>query len=117
MPRAKKALYTAESPDKLLGDLQKKQEMVKRFLPNMMALYNAKADKPQVLLFEGREAVRGVYEKILTAKDVIFFSTIRDIVSVYPDYPKLLNEKAILGGIKVRELLTRSHTTLPMPKL
>ena len=116
VPRAKKALYVAESPERLLGDLQKKQEMVKRFLPNMMALYNAKVDKPQVLLFEGKEAVRGVYEKILMAKDVIFFSTIRDVVSVYPDYPKLLNERAMMGNIKVRELLTSSPADISYAK-
>ena len=89
VPRAKKALYTAESPEQLLGDLYKKQEMVKRFMPNMLALYNAKVDKPQVLLFEGKEAVRGVYEKILKAKMLLFFSTIRDIVFRVPRYPKI----------------------------
>jgi sugar-specific transcriptional regulator TrmB len=109
VPRAKKVLYTAESPEKILNDLHHKQELVKRFLPNMMALYNAKVDKPRVLLFEGRDAVREVYEKILAAKEVDFFSTIRDIISIYPEYPKKLNEKAVAGNIKVRELLTRSQ--------
>lgn len=109
IPREKKMMYTAESPEKIILDLSKKQELVKRFMPNMLALYNAKKDKPQVLLFEGKEAVRGVYEKILVAKEVEFFSTIRDIILVYPDYPKKLNAKAMAGLIKVRELLTRSE--------
>ncbi|MCL5667068.1 MAG: hypothetical protein M1383_04840 [Patescibacteria group bacterium] len=112
VPRAKKALYTAESPQKILHDLHHKQELAKRFLPNMMALYNAKIDKPQVLLFEGRDAVREVYKKILKAKEVDFFSTIRDIISAYPDYPKLLNQKAMQGSVKVRELLTRSEADI-----
>jgi sugar-specific transcriptional regulator TrmB len=109
VPRAKKVLYTAESPEKILNDLHHKQELVKRFLPNMMALYNAKVDKPQVLLFEGKDAVRDVYNKVLNAKEVDFFSTIRDIISVYPDYPELLNQNAIQGSVKVRELLTRNQ--------
>ena len=108
VPRAKKALYTAESPEKLLGDLYKKQEMVKRFMPNMLALYNAKVDKPQVLLFEGKDAVRNVYEKILSAKEVAWFSTITDVISIYPEFPKKLNEQAMSGKVKVRELLTRT---------
>jgi len=108
VPRAKKALYTAESPEQLLGDLYKKQEMVKRFMPNMLALYNAKIDKPQVLLFEGKDAVRNVYEKILSAKEVAWFSTITDVISVYPEFPKKLNEQAMSGTVKVRELLTRT---------
>lgn len=73
VPRAGKTLYTAQSPEKLVQDLSKKQEMVKRFLPNLLALYNAKADKPQVQLFEGKQAVRDLYDKLLTAKNVEFF--------------------------------------------
>ncbi len=108
IPRAKKALYTAESPEKIVGDLHKKQEMVKRFMPNLLALYNAKIDKPQVLLFEGKDAVRETYEKILKAKNVSWFSTIKDVLSIYPDFPKKLNEQAMTGSVQVRELLTRS---------
>ncbi len=116
VPRAKKVLYTAESPEKFSSDLYKKQELVKRFMPNMMALYNAKIDKPGVLLFEGKEAVREAYEKILAAKEVEFFSTIRDILTVYPDYPKQLNDKAMSGSVKVRELLTRSEADFAYAK-
>jgi len=116
VPRAKKVLYTAESPEKLSSDLYKKQELVKRFMPNMMALYNAKIDKPGVLLFEGKEAVREVYERVLAAKEVEFFSTIRDIVTIYPDYPKKLNSKAMSGAVKVRELLTRSEADFAYAK-
>jgi HTH-type transcriptional regulator, sugar sensing transcriptional regulator len=110
VPRAKKALFTAESPERLLSDLHKKQEMVKKFMPNMLALYNAKVDKPQVLLFEGKEAVRNVYEKLLKAKEISWFSTISEVISIYPDFPKKLNEQAMLGNLKVRELLTRTKT-------
>jgi HTH-type transcriptional regulator, sugar sensing transcriptional regulator len=116
IPREKKVMYTAESPEKLTTDLNKKQELLKRFMPNMMAVFNAKIDKPGVLLFEGKEAVRGVYEKILAAKEVEFFSTIRDIISVYPDYPKKLNSKAMSCKVLVRELLTRSEADLNYAK-
>jgi len=116
IPRAKKALYTAESPEKIITDLNKKQELVKRFLPNMLALYNAKIDKPQVLLFEGKEAVRGVYDRILNGKDVAWFSTIKDILSVYPDFPKKLNEQAMAGKVNVRELLTKSKEDIEYVK-
>jgi len=66
--------------------------------------------------FEGKEAVREVYEKILAAKEVEFFSSIGDIISVYPDYPKKLNSKAMSGSVKVRELLTRSEADLVYAK-
>ena len=116
IPRAKKVLYTAENPEKIISELGRKQELMKRYMPQLLALYNAKADKPHVLLFEGKEAVKGVYDKILTAKEVAWFSTIKDILSVYPEFPKKLNEQAVLGKIKIRELLTRSPEDIAYAK-
>ncbi|OGE83364.1 MAG: hypothetical protein A2846_02790 [Candidatus Doudnabacteria bacterium RIFCSPHIGHO2_01_FULL_49_9] len=116
VPRAKKSLYTAESPELILTEVNRKEELLKRFMPNMLALFNARTDKPQVLLFEGRDAVRGVYDKILSGKNVAWFSTIRDILSVYPDYPKKLNERAMTGDVSVRELLTKSKEDIEYVK-
>src|SRR6266404_3687884 len=73
VPRAKKALYTAESPQKLVSDLNNKQELVKRFLPNMLALYNEKKDKPQVQLFEGKEGIKLLYQKIYSSNEICWF--------------------------------------------
>src|SRR6185436_13239489 len=75
IPRAKKVLYMPESPDKIIADLSRKQELIKRFMPNLLAVYNEPKNKPQVLLFEGKEAIKDLYDKILRAKEVIFFGT------------------------------------------
>src|SRR5262245_42395848 len=79
VPRAKKALYTAESPDKLISDLQKKEELLKRSMPSLLAMYNARKEKPQVQLFEGLEGVKLVYDKILEAGSVWFFGTAAEV--------------------------------------
>lgn len=42
VPREKKVLYTAESPEKIAGDLNKKQEMLKRFMPNCFIIKKLK---------------------------------------------------------------------------
>jgi hypothetical protein len=109
-------MYTAESPEKLVADLNKKQELVKRFMPNMLALYNAKKDKPQVLLFEGKEALAGVYEKILLAKKVDFFCTIGDVESTFPEYPTKIMKTAMAGKMKFRELLSRNPADIAYAK-
>lgn len=116
IPRAKKSLYTAESPERIVADLGRKQELVKRFLPQMLALYNTRKEKPKVLLFEGKNAVSEVYEKILDAKDVSFFATIKDIAGVYPDYPKRLMETTLDKKTKVRELLTQNPEDIAFAK-
>lgn len=112
IPREKKIMYTAETPEKLLNDLHKKQELVKRFLPNLLALYNAKADKPQVLLFEGREGVAQVYDKIFHSAEILFFSTIRDVFAMFPDMPKTLMHRVDTKQSKIRELLTQTPADL-----
>ncbi len=114
VPQGERKLYVAGDPGKLLGEIEQKKELYKRFLPNLEALYAdaSKKEKPQVQFFEGREAVYGLYEKIYHSKDVAFFSTIRDILSLFPEFPKRLNEKALLGQVRVRELLTLSPSDL-----
>ncbi len=109
---AKVNLFTAESPEKLVGDMYKKQELYKRFLPNMLALYNAKAFKPQVLLFEGREGVAEVYDKIFSSPEILFFSTIRDVFAMFPEMPKTLMKRVESKQSKIRELLTQTPADL-----
>ncbi len=112
VPRAKKALYTAESPEKIIGDLHKKQEMVKRFMPNMLALYNAKVEKPQIQLFEGKEGVLEVYKKVFASPEVDFFCNISDVMGAFEYMPGELKNMALAKKIKVRELLTQSAEDL-----
>jgi len=112
IPREKKVMYTAESPEKIIQDLTKKQELVKRFLPNMLALYNAKKDKPQVLMFEGKEGTSKVYDKIFSSPEVLFFSTIREAFHLFPDMPKRLMGLVDDRKIRVREILTQTNADL-----
>ncbi len=116
VPRAKKVLYMPEPPDKILADLNRKQELMKRFMPNLLAVYNEPKNKPQILLFEGKEGVRELYEKMLMAKEVNIFCTIKDVMSVYPDLPIRLMEKTVEKKIKLRELLTQSPEDLAFAK-
>ena len=112
VPEQGKKLFVAADPGNILGEMERTKDLYKRFLPNLAAIYadSSNKEKPQVQFFEGREAVYELYERILESKDVAFFSTIKDIVSVFPDYPKKLNAKASTGKMRVRELLTSSES-------
>lgn len=112
VPRAKKSLYTAESPQQILVDVSRKEELLKRFMPNMLALYNAKKDKPQVLLFEGKEGLAQVYSKVFSSPDVSFFSTIRDVFAMFPDMPKTLQQRVDAKTMRVKEILTQTPADL-----
>ncbi len=110
IPQAKKTLYTAESPDRLVADLNKKGELLKRFLPELLAVHNAKKEKPQVQLFQGKEGVLSVYDKIFTAGEVRFFATLGDLEKVLPQVTKEVAHRAKNHTLKVREILTGTQT-------
>jgi sugar-specific transcriptional regulator TrmB len=112
VPRSKKVLYIPESPDKIISDLNRKQELLKRFLPNLLAIYNEPKNKPSVLLYEGKEAVKDLYDKILNANQVEWFGTIRDFINIYPEYEDKLVKKTLEKKLKVREILTQNPSDI-----
>lgn len=110
--RARKNLYTAESPELILTELSRKEELLKRFMPNLLAVYNAKKEKPQVQLFEGKEGVRQVYDKLIASGEVRFFATIKDVITVFPEVTEGVKRAARKKKLKVREILTQSPEDL-----
>lgn len=109
IPRAKKVLYMPESPDKIITDLNRKQELIKRFLPNMLALYNEPKYKPQVQLFSGKESVKQIYEGILESNETSFFGTIQGLLKIYPEWIDEYLKRIKTGSIRARDLLTGSE--------
>lgn len=105
VPRAKKALYVAESPEYLIGDLSRKEDLLKRFLPNLLAVYNLRKDKPQVQMFEGVQGVKQIYQKIFDATEVWFFGTTREVSKIYTEGVADFIQKAQKHNLKVRDLL------------
>ena len=103
---AKIHLFTAESPEKLSGELYKKQELFKRFLPNILALYNAKKEKPQVRMYEGKEGISLVYDKIYKQNSVWFFGTTKEAQKYEPEGLWKFVKRTQEQNTEVRDLLT-----------
>src|SRR6185503_1448627 len=116
VPQSKKALFTAESPEHLIGKLTKREELLKRFMPDLLALHNAKKEKPKVQLFYGKEGIERVYDSIFKSPEVWFFATISDVFDVFPEMPKELMKKVVAKTIKVREILTKNEKDLVYAK-
>ncbi len=116
VPRAKKALYTAEPPEKLVSDLRKKEELLKSSLPNLLALYNARKEKPQVQLFEGLEGVKLIYEKILAAGAVWFFGTAAEIEKLEPGWTNNFFKRIKNMNFTVKDLMAGNETDIKIAK-
>lgn len=112
----KKMLYTAESPERLITELGRKQELLKRFLPDLLALHNSKKEKPKVQLFQGKEGVAEVYQQAIRSSALDIFCTIGDVNKFFPELPKELKRKAQSGQMRVREMVTRNQSDLDHAK-
>ncbi|HYF04765.1 MAG TPA: helix-turn-helix domain-containing protein [Patescibacteria group bacterium] len=100
VPREKKALFSAESPESFLRAIHKQEELLKRFMPEMMALHNEKKEKPKVQLFEGNSGVVEVYKKIYESSDVRLFGNLGEVTTIDKDslyeFARTTTEKKIV---------------------
>ncbi len=110
VPRVKKQLYTANSPEHIVSELQRKAEVMKNYLPQFLAIFNSKKDKPQVQLFEGKEAVRQVYQKCISLNKVWFFGSVSEMFDT--EEFKLFLKRVKAGELKARDLFVSSEKDL-----
>lgn len=116
VPRTKKVLFTAESPEKLLGDLHKKQELLKGSMPNLLALFNARKEKPQVQMFEGVEGVKLIYQKILDSNGVLLFGTSREIAKLDNPWLNAFMSKVKEKNLPVKDILSQEMEDIDYAK-
>lgn len=116
IPRAKKKLYTIESPENLMTDLVRKEELLKRYLPNLLALHTIKKERPQVQLFQGADGVRQIYQQIFQAGRVWLFGTTQKVAKLYPEGLQDFITKSQDKSFQVRDLLISSAQDLSYAK-
>ena len=116
IPRSKKVLYSAESPEKIIGNLNRKAEQVKRYLPDLFARYNLPQDKPQVQMFTGKEGVRQIYQEIMGSGEASFFSSISRISKLYPDLLEEFVRQVEENKIKFRDLFQATDEDIEFAK-
>ena len=67
--KGKKALFSAEDPRKLEGQLDEKKETLKKILPELLSITNLLDKKPTIKFYEGNEGIKEVYKDTLNYPD------------------------------------------------
>lgn len=87
--QGKKTIFTAESPERLVGmvvnqlsAVQAKQDVLQGCMPGLLAMFNAIADKPRLRFFEGAEGLAGIREEIVRRHEPLWEATAIDEVCV-----------------------------------
>lgn len=116
LPKKVKALYTAESPHKLLEEQREKEETIKQSMPELLAIYNSKKEKPKIVYYQGEENIVKLYDEIFQEKEILFYGSIASIsLEVYKRVEKYLD---IINKEKlsVREILQADEKSIEFQK-
>ncbi|EKE25355.1 MAG: Transcriptional regulator, TrmB [uncultured bacterium] len=112
LPNKVKILYTAKSPEVLLEEQREKQHMIKQNMPELMAMFNEKMEKPKVTYYQGENNIVKLYDEIFKEREIMFYGSIASInpevykkVERYLDFVK--KEK-----LNVREILQADEKSL-----
>ncbi len=87
--KGKKILFTAESPERLMGmvvdqmsAVKAKQDLLQGCLPSLLAMFNAIEDKPRLRFFEGAEGLDGIRQEIVRRHEPVWEASAIDEVCV-----------------------------------
>ncbi len=95
--------YTAEPPQKLVNMQEEKLTYTKKILPELLSITNSLALKPKIKYFEGREAVKNIFEDMLTAKkEILGYSNLKAATELFADYIPAYAQKKMQRKIKTR---------------
>jgi len=113
----KKIYYYAEAPDSLQDDLDEKQEILKKAMPQLLALANLIDRKPKIKYYEGLEGIKEVYmdtlhypehEMAAWVADEAFYEFDKDfLLNFY--HPRRIKQKTWLREIAADHQLTRAY--------
>lgn len=101
VPRAKKVLYIAESPRKLQIEQREKEEVISEKMPELLAIYNAKEEKPSVKFYQGIKNIAELYKEIIESREVLIYGSVEVI------HQELFDQLFEYGLAKVRRNNTK----------
>ncbi len=122
IPRVRKQLYMARSPEQVFNMVEERFKMAKEKLPELMAFAQSEQKKVNVMYFEGVNGIKQMLEhkiKEMEGKELVGFYATDD--NFNPDtkeefdeyFKKEWNEKMLRLGISMRGIVPESPTMKP----
>jgi len=100
-----KRIFVANSPDKLISNLDEQKRDLQSDLPMLKSIYNLKAARPKIAYFEGLDGIKHLFEDTLTVLnkgDEILAYVTRDTAEALPKYIEDYVARRVKKGIKLR---------------
>ncbi|EKE20291.1 MAG: Transcriptional regulator, TrmB [uncultured bacterium] len=116
LPRAQKVLYAPNSPEQLLEEQREKEHLIKVNMPELMAMFNVKKEKPKVTYYQGENSIIKLYDEIFKEKEISFYGSIGSISpEVYKQVEKYL-PRIEKDKINSREILQSDEKSIQFAK-
>jgi sugar-specific transcriptional regulator TrmB len=117
-PFGKKRSLIAQSPDKIIGLLEKKKkdselafELAKSVLP-AVKLYSSVDTNTKIRFYEGFESIKQIYNETLEAKLIYVFCLTHVVDKRFKEFIDNYMNRLIKKGIKTREIVTDGEDDL-----
>lgn len=104
IPKKSKSLYTAKSPEVLLAARKEANEEIRQAMPEILALYNAKAEKPKVRFYQGEAEMLSLYKEIFSENEIWFIASIGSIPETLMPHIHRHIQRASIHKTRIREI-------------
>ena len=109
-----KSLFVAESPEKLESILEQRKNKLKNHLKDFMEIYNKGGGETLIKIYEGLEAVKSIYNKLLEdikpGEDYLIISDMNKAFNLDREFFNDLRDRRAKLPIKIRALVGDQET-------
>ena len=70
--QGKRVYYVAESPEKIIKMLERKQKHFEKVLPDLKTIFRHSSHKPQIRFYEGIEGMMAIYDEMTKTSQTIY---------------------------------------------
>lgn len=116
LPNGAKAIYTAQSPQILLEEQREKEEIIEQKMPELMAIYNSKKEKPKVVYYQGEENVAKLFDEFFKEKELLFYGSIAEIIPKVSRQIERYLRVVKKEKVSVREILEANERSIEFAK-
>jgi sugar-specific transcriptional regulator TrmB len=106
VPSGKKEYFRASHPQLLQQRAEKHLEAIKANLPDLLALNSGLPGKPKITLLEGKKGLEQIYNEIIQANSIRFWSNLSKFQRMFPDFFEKVSEGIGSNQIRTKELVS-----------
>lgn len=112
-----KQYFEVAEPQKLANILEEKRLMVQNILPELKNLYQSSAQKPSIEIYEGKEGLKTLLDRMLAAKQeiLVYGSTKKQMKLLEFYFPNYIRRR-VSAKISTKVLTEKNPQTIAMLK-